>query len=148
MRQLTLCYPIVAKEILLGFKKTKLGAGLWNGAGGEVEEGEGIRDANYREVDEEFRIRVVAVEYRGYLTLLHPERPALSSQCHLFVARRIIGTPQETREMRPQWFPLDGIPYHEMWKTDILWLPNLINGETIHRTFSYDANLQLIPEAT
>lgn len=40
----------------------------------------------------------------------------------LFIAFR-------TDEMRPEWFSIDEIPYHNMWADDIYWLPLLLAGK-------------------
>jgi len=31
--------------------------------------------------------------------------------------------------MRPEWFPLDRIPYDKMWETDVHWLSLIIDNE-------------------
>jgi hypothetical protein len=40
-----------------------------------------------------------------------------------------MGEPEETEEMKPEWFDLDKIPYHEMWKGDDQWIPKVIENK-------------------
>jgi len=47
------------------------------------------------------------------------------------------GTPVESEEMKPEWFDIDKIPYHEMWEDDKIWLPRVLNGEYIEYEFIY-----------
>ena len=48
---------------------------------------------------------------------------------HVFVSNKWTGEPTETKEMRPEWFSFDDIPYDKMWKDDILWLPWLLHAD-------------------
>jgi hypothetical protein len=50
------------------------------------------------------------------------------------------GEPEESDEMRPQWFALDAIPYASMWSDDAIWLPRVLAGETITADFVFDEN--------
>jgi hypothetical protein len=40
-------------------------------------------------------------------------------------------------EMKPQWFPEDGIPYEKMWPDDILWYPLYLKGIKFKGHFLY-----------
>jgi hypothetical protein len=39
------------------------------------------------------------------------------------------GEPEETDEMRPQWFKKNEVPYHEMWPNDREWLQMFFEGK-------------------
>ncbi|MEK7139021.1 MAG: NUDIX domain-containing protein [Patescibacteria group bacterium] len=58
MRQTTLCLLLKEKEILLAMKKRGFGAGKWNGVGGKVDEGETVKLAATRELNEEIGVSV------------------------------------------------------------------------------------------
>lgn len=50
----------------------------------------------------------------------------------MFLAGAFTGTPTETDEAIPMWFPLDALPFHEMWDDDHTWLPLLLAGKLFH----------------
>jgi hypothetical protein len=39
--------------------------------------------------------------------------------------------------MKPFWFPVDQIPYKEMWPDDIFWLPEVITDKKIKARFTF-----------
>ena len=41
----------------------------------------------------------------------------------VFTATEFDGTPAETDEAVPVWFPVDDLPYHNMWADDPVWYP-------------------------
>jgi 8-oxo-dGTP diphosphatase/2-hydroxy-dATP diphosphatase len=137
MKQLTLTIIHQDSQILLGMKKRGFGAGRWNGFGGKVEPGETIAEAAARELFEESN--VVADDLLDIGTLIFKfidETPDL--EVHIFRATKFSGEPQETEEMRPQWFKIKDIPYEKMWADDVLWLPLLIDGKKFKGEFVFD----------
>jgi 8-oxo-dGTP diphosphatase len=61
----------------------------------------------------------------------------------VFRADGMEGTPRETDEAIPHWFPLDGIPYHRMWADDRVWLPLLIEERSFLGRFLFDGDQML-----
>jgi len=53
---------------------------------------------------------------------------------HIFFIDKWQGDPQESEEMRPQWYKKDQIPYEEMWADDPYWLPKVLEGKKIEAT--------------
>ncbi len=49
--------------------------------------------------------------------------------CMIYLAHRFEGEPRETAEAVPLWFPVDALPYDEMWEDDRHWLPLLLAGK-------------------
>ena len=41
------------------------------------------------------------------------------------------------KEMRPQWFDIEKIPYEHMWKDDSFWLPFVINNKFVKAFFLF-----------
>jgi 8-oxo-dGTP pyrophosphatase MutT (NUDIX family) len=121
----TLVFVIDKDRILLGRKKRGFGAGKINGFGGKLQPGETLEAAAARELTEEAHITAEALEHRGTLsfTFANGLDPL---QVEVFVASAWQGEAQETEEMAPAWFPLDSIPYSEMWVDDPHWLPLLL----------------------
>lgn len=137
MKQLTLTIICQDSRILLGMKKRGFGAGRWNGFGGKIELGETIEEAAARELFEESNI--VASDLLEIGTLIFKFVDATPDlEVHVFRAKKFSGQPQETEEMRPQWFEIKDIPYEKMWADDIFWLPLLIAGQKFQGEFIFD----------
>ena len=45
-----------------------------------------------------------------------------------------------TDEAAPLWFPVDAIPYDEMWEDDRLWLPLALAGEPFAARWIFDGD--------
>ena len=133
---LTLCFIHDNERVLLGMKKRGFGAGKWNGFGGKLEEGETLAAAARREVKEEAGLEVTALSRAGTLEFVYPlEEKTL--EVALFRTQEYAGKPKETDEMRPQWFPLDAVPFSEMWLDDPHWLPRFLQGKDITGRFVF-----------
>lgn len=133
-KKLTLIIVREGNRVLLGMKKRGFGAGKWNGFGGKIEEGETPEDGAHRELREECGISASALAYRGVLRFMFGGDP-VPQEVHLFFADAYEGEPSESEEMRPQWFAIDDIPFHEMWPDDRHWLPLLLEGKTVEGHF-------------
>ncbi len=135
-----ICFLLREGEILLAMKKRGFGAGKWNGAGGKCEAGESALLSAIREVHEEICVEVGEQDMR-FVALLHfhfPHKPQWDQECSVFLADHFMGEPQETEEMRPEWFALDNIPYTSMWADDILWLPKVLQGDVLEAWFVFN----------
>jgi 8-oxo-dGTP diphosphatase len=88
-------------------------AGLWNGVGGHVREGESIRAAALREIEEETGLHPTSLELRAVL-----HETGLLGRAHLlFVFAGGIARAQplpECREGRLAWFPRDDLPWDSL----------------------------------
>ncbi|MCI0479941.1 8-oxo-dGTP diphosphatase [Candidatus Uhrbacteria bacterium] len=144
MRRTTLCYPVVHGKVLLAMKKRGFGAGKWNGPGGKVQDGETIEQACRRETEEEVGVALGELEDRGVVRFVFECRPEWDNECRIFVARDVIGEPTETEEMRPAWYPIDGLPFAEMWEDDAIWLDGVLGGGTVDATFWFDADGRML----
>lgn len=123
-------------HILLGMKKRGFGQGRWNGFGGKLQSGESIEDAVYREVEEEAGITAVGIKSRGILNFYFENNPEFL-EVHVFSTPQFLGTPKETEEMNPAWFPLNKIPFSSMWPDDKYWIkPFLLKGKNFHGDFN------------
>jgi 8-oxo-dGTP diphosphatase/2-hydroxy-dATP diphosphatase len=133
----TLCMVCKDGTILLGMKKVRFGAGMWNGFGGKVEEGETIEAASYRELQEEAGLTAYSMKKMGVITFSFEEGPE-PFEVHIFKTADVTGEPTESDEMTPQWFSVDAIPYEKMWADDAFWLPLLLDDKQFEGAFYLD----------
>ena len=143
MKQTTLSFLLKDDQVLLAMKKRGFGAGKWNGVGGKLKTGEGFEDAAIREVWEEINVRVAPSDlaFAGTLEFEYRDNPDWHQRCHIFLIRNWQGEPTESEEMRPQWYPMDKLPFSEMWIDDPHWLPKVLAGnagEKIDGKFLFD----------
>ncbi len=136
MKQLTLCIIHQHPRVLLGMKKRGFGEGRWNGFGGKVSAEETIEEAAKREMREEAGIEVEKMDKVGILQFEFKGDPEIL-QVHIFKADDFLGEPEESEEMRPQWFNIDEIPFKEMWPDDIHWIPLFLRGKRFKGRFLF-----------
>jgi len=150
--QVCVCYLLRERagvvEVLLGRKKHGLGVGNYVGLGGKLEPGESAVDAAVREVFEESGVVVAAsdLEPRGLLTYHFPHREAWSQESTVFVCRTWSGEPVGSDELDPEWFRLDSVPFDEMWDDAGRWLPDVLAGGSVRRTFVFGEDLATVVE--
>ena len=123
-------------RILLGMKKRGFGAGRWNGFGGKVKSTETIEAAAKRELCEEAGIEVKNLDKVGIIDFEFKGNPEIL-QVHIFRSDSFLGEPNESKEMKPQWFHVDEIAFKEMWPDDIHWMPLFLNGKKFKGKFLF-----------
>lgn len=131
-------------EVLLIHKKTGLGAGKINGPGGKLEAGETALDAAIREVEEELHITARDLREMGELHFDFAD--GLKLHCTVFLGSEFEGTPTETREAKPEWFPIADLPFERMWPDDRYWLPRMLEGGRFRAWFQFDGETMLSRE--
>jgi len=107
--------------------------GKWNGCGGKLLAGESYQTAAVRELAEEIGVVVSESDLIpvGHLMFYFPHKPDFDHDVEIFLVRKWQNLPQETDEMRPQWFAFDQVPYDQMWADDKFWMPKVLAGKTI-----------------
>jgi len=135
LKQLTLCIVRQNGKVLLGMKKRGFGEGKWNGFGGKVHDGEAIEETARRELHEECGVIPRDLIKRGILTFIGEDEHDL--EIHIFEIPEFEGTPQETEEMRPQWFDENNIPFNQMWIDDQYWFPLFLKGKMFTGIFVF-----------
>lgn len=120
-------------------KKRGFGVGKWNGVGGKVKENENLKISATREIQEEIGIAVSPEDLRpgGTLFFRFQDNPAWEQECSIFMVERWRGEPKESDEMRPNWYPKDGLPFEAMWVDDPQWLPLVLAGKSVRGEFLF-----------
>ena len=134
----TLCYILHEGRVLLIRKKRGIGAGKINGPGGKVDPGEAPLAAAIREVEEETGVTPLDPVLHGELRFRFAD--GLVLHCMVYLADHFHGEPCETPEAVPLWFPVDALPYEEMWEDDRHWLPLLLARQFFTGTVKVDGN--------
>lgn len=142
----TLCIIHQHPNVLLGMKKRGYGVGKWNGFGGKLEDGETVMEAAVREMEEECGIKIDTddLELVGILDFQFQKSLEEIFRVHVFRVTKFVGEPQESEEMKPQWFSVDEIPFGSMWSSDPFWLPLLLEGKKFRGSFLFDDNDEIL----
>ncbi|KAG2193696.1 hypothetical protein INT46_000133 [Mucor plumbeus] len=131
------------KKVLLGMKKRGFGVGKFNGFGGKVEKGETIEEGARRELLEEAEIEAIDLERVGMLMFTF-EKDLVGLETHIFVTTSYKGSPQETEEMRPEWYTFDQIPFDQMWSDDKHWFPYILENQQFTGHFHFGEDQKAI----
>ena len=75
---------------------------------------------------------------------LFPHREAWSQESSVFVTRTFTGEPAASDELDPEWFPLEAVPLAEMWDDAKRWLPGVLAGGRVRRTFVFGEDLSTV----
>jgi 8-oxo-dGTP pyrophosphatase MutT (NUDIX family) len=140
-KQYTLIFPVLTSDnsndppkVLLGHKKRGFGIHKWNGFGGKLLPHETPRACAIRELYEESALHVDSHElaYAGLLVLCSPSATATSNTVdtndeewlviHVYTCTSWRGEPQESEEMKPQWWPVKDVPKDLMWEETAEWI--------------------------
>lgn len=135
---LTLCLVLKDDKILLGMKKRGFGMSHWNGFGGKLEAGETIEEAAKRELKEEANLEALDMIKMGILDFEFISNPELILEMHIYKILEFNGEPEETEEMKPQWFSVNEIPFDKMWASDANWYPFIFKDKKFKGKFIFD----------
>ena len=64
----------------------------------------------------------------------------LWQEVHVFLTQTFTGEPSESDEMMPQWYDVQQIPLESMWAGDHIWLPHVLNGQSVQGHFHFAAD--------
>jgi 8-oxo-dGTP pyrophosphatase MutT (NUDIX family) len=135
----TLLTIIKDGRILLQRKASgRFGEGKWNGVGGKIRPGETPEECAGRETLEETGLRVHNLISHGTLRHYFGDVQEPTWTVHHYSTGEYTGEPKGSDEGELRWFPLDRIPYDEMWQDDIHWLPHQIEGKRFTGDFYFN----------
>ncbi len=135
----TICHVIRGRRLLLKKANRGISIGKWNAPGGKSEPGEAPEECARREVLEETGLMVSDLFHHGALTFVMDGGKTLHTRAHLFSTSDARGRARSSDEGPVRWFPLDGLPFDEMWEDDRFWIPLMLRGIKFDATFTYDA---------
>lgn len=134
--------PDRGAEVLMGLKQTGFGVGRIVTLGGHVEPGETPAQAAVREVFEESGVTLTEdnLEHAGTIEFIFPGRPEWDMSTVVFRARTWTGKPEPSEEIAPAWYPVDGVPYPQMWPDSALWMPEVLAGRDFNAVVTLAAD--------
>lgn len=144
-KRCTLLFLVRDNEVLLAMKKRGFGSGRYNGVGGKVESNETVDQALVRECQEEIQVTPLHYWKVAEHDFLQTEGDLpWRMRVQAFLCDTWEGEPTETEEMAPEWFEMSEVPYGTMWQDDILWLPQVLQGEKLLGEFTFDKDENML----
>ncbi len=129
----TLVFVTQAEHVLLIVKKTGHGQGLINGPGGKLERNETPLDCAHRELREELGVSASRFAAMARLRFIDTDGPQWLG--YVYCASELNGVPSESAEAKPVWFPKRALPLERMWPDDAIWLPMVLQGQSLEGDF-------------
>lgn len=124
--------------LLLKTATGHIGEGKWKALSGKLLEGESPKEGAVREAFEESGLKVSQLEPHGVLRFQFEDRADPEWVIHVFSTRAFEGELRPSDEGVLRWFPIDRIPYEEMWEDNRHWLPLVLEGKRFDGYFHYD----------
>ena len=133
-------------HVLLGYKKRGFGTGKYTGIGGKIESGETVREAAVREMHEETGVVMSPCDLAnaGHVRFYFPARPNWDLTTHIFLGRDYQGRPTESREIRPEWFAIDHLPFSAMWDDASYWYPLVLDNQRVKAAFTFAPDCETV----
>ena len=128
-------------------KKRGFGAGKYNGFGGKTKiSDKSLTTTAIRELMEESEVEAEEkyLNKVGEITFIFPHNSSWNQLMHVYKVTNWDGEPKETKEMKPERFLLNNIPYNKMWEADSHWLPPILEGKYVKASFVYSENQTLL----
>ena len=122
-------------KILLGYRRRGRAINLLDTFSGKIENGETPQKAAIRELKEESGLDATNIINVGQLTFYF-EDESLVLNADVFVTTTFKGKEVTTDEMKPVWLNVNKIPYNQCWPNLRMWLPQVLNGEFVQRSFT------------
>lgn len=137
LQRATLALLLKGATVILPIKKHKIGAGLRNGYGGEIEEGEEILAATARETKEECKVDINLRDITpvAVLDAHNVTKEGVEFTCRVYISLVELwsGEPRAGDEMEvPEYFALSDPPLHQMMLADRDWLPPVLAGKYVY----------------
>jgi 8-oxo-dGTP diphosphatase len=109
----------------------------YNGVGGKIDGSESIENCAKRETKEEIGVNIKKINKTAELSFYFPHKPEWNQKVHTYFSETWDGEPEESEEMKPDWFSPGNLPFDSMWPDDPFWLPEVIAGKLIKAKFVF-----------
>lgn len=135
----TICFLIKEKKVLLGLKQRGIGAGNWNGIGGKRhKDDKNITETMIRETEEEIGVTPLKYKLMAKLKFIWEDKEEWNQLCWVFLVSKWKGKPIETEEEKKlTWWPINRLPFYNMWEDDPSWLPFVLSGKFIKAKYVF-----------
>lgn len=123
---------IVLKDgfVLLGEKKRgEIGTGILSGPGGKLDPDETLEACLLRETREELNVELNPASLQLTALIDFYAAGEIDFQVYVYRASVLSGEIRETVDMIPKWYPLDDLPYDQMFDGDRHWFQKAVRGE-------------------
>lgn len=87
----------------------------------------------------QYQERIVLNAYFPYVK--EPEK--WNQKVYAYIVTEWEGEISESEEIKPEWFDINRIPYELMWSDNKFWLPQLLKGQKLEASFTFDKNLEV-----
>lgn len=125
-------------KVLLGEKKRgEIGIGILSGPGGKQEPDETLTECLIRETREELAIELDPVSLELAAVIDFYVADEIDSRVYVSRVEVSLGEVRETKEMIPQWYLLNKLPYEGMFESDIHWFLKAARGNAFHAKVYY-----------
>ncbi len=133
-------------EVLLGRKLTGIGLGKLVGPGGKKEHGESSVETAVRESFEEVGLELDSTDLKpiSNISYFFTGRPELNQRSSAFLAYKWKGQPRLSEELAPSWWPLESLPFEQMWSDAELWLTRALAGDYLKAKFTINAKDEVV----
>ena len=141
IKKAVVAFLVEGDRVLLGHRKrvsNGLGQDLISGIGGKLEENETNEEALIREIKEEIEVEVVGYREMGRIKFYFPHKPAWNQDVIIYIVDKWEGEPNETTDIKPEWFDKNEIPADKMWKDNSYWLGHVLSGKKVNAEFIHD----------
>lgn len=124
--------------LLLQTAAGHVGEGKWKGLSGKLLPGERPSEGTAREAFEESGLSVSRLVRHGVIRCCFGGRENPDWIVYVFSTDSFEGDMRPSPEGVLKWFPLEEIPYGEMWEDNRHWLPLVLGGKRFKCEFQYN----------
>lgn len=133
---ISVCFFLHDDEILLAMNHDRPGKITWNGIASPINNTDEMTQGVIKEIYRLTKIMVYEHDLKQagiihYFTIDSNHNRTETLTITLYTCHTWRGEPVNATGIRPTWFQLEQIPYHEMFEDAQAWLPKILTGSKI-----------------